>query len=83
MEDIKKKYRECDVLIIDDIQFIGGKAATDYWVMVVRPGRILFEVAGVPPQEAIEALRLASHKLSIPTKTVRRDQMAALAGGAG
>ena len=61
----------------------GGKAATDHWVMVVRPGRILFEVAGVPPLEAIEALRLAAHKLSVPTKTVRRDRMAALAGGAG
>jgi large subunit ribosomal protein L16 len=61
----------------------GGKAATEYWAMVVKPGRILFEVAGVPPTEAIEALRLASHKLSIPTKTVRRDRMAVLAGGAG
>jgi large subunit ribosomal protein L16 len=61
----------------------GGKAATDYWAAVVRPGRILFEVAGVPPQEAFEALRLASHKLPIRTKTVRRDQMAALAGGGG
>lgn len=61
----------------------GGKAATDYWVSVVKPGRILFEVAGVPPQEAIEALRLASRKLPIRTKTVRRDQMAALAGGGG
>lgn len=61
----------------------GGKAATEYWAAVVRPGRILFEVAGVPPQEAIEALRLASRKLPIRTKTVRRDQMAALAGGAG
>lgn len=61
----------------------GGKAATEYWAAVVRPGRILFEVAGVPPQEAIEALRLASRKLPIRTKTVRRDQMAALAGGVG
>jgi large subunit ribosomal protein L16 len=61
----------------------GGKAATDYWAAVVKPGRILFEVAGVPPQEAIDALRLASHKLPIRTKTVRRDQMAALAGGGG
>lgn len=60
----------------------GGKAATEYWAAVVRPGRILFEVAGVPPQEAVEALRLASRKLPIRTKTVRRDQMAALAGGA-
>ena len=61
----------------------GGKAAVDYWAAVVKPGRILFEVAGVPQQEAIEALRLAAHKLPIPTKTVLRDRMAVLAGGAG
>jgi large subunit ribosomal protein L16 len=61
----------------------GGKAAVDHWVAVVRPGRILFEVAGVPPQDAVDALELASHKLPIPTKTVHRNRMAALAGGAG
>ena len=61
----------------------GGKAGVDYWAAVVKPGRILFEVAGVPPQDAIEALRLASHKLPIPTKTVHRNRMAAIAGGAG
>ena len=61
----------------------GGKAAVDYWAAVVKPGRILFEVAGVPQQEAIDALRLAAHKLPIPTKTVLRDRMAVLAGGAG
>ena len=61
----------------------GGKAAVEYWAAVVKPGRILFEVAGVPQQEALEALRLAAHKLPIPTKTVLRDRMAVLAGGAG
>ena len=61
----------------------GGKAATDHWVAVVKTGRILFEVAGVPAQDAIEALRLASHKLPIPTKTVHRDRLAALSGGNG
>lgn len=61
----------------------GGKAAVDYWAAVVKPGRILFEVAGVPQQEAMEALRLASHKLPIATKTVHRDRMTVLAGGAG
>ena len=61
----------------------GGKAAVDYWGAVVKPGRILFEVAGVPQQEAIDALKLAAHKLPIPTKTVSRDRLAALAGGAG
>jgi large subunit ribosomal protein L16 len=61
----------------------GGKSGTDHWVAVVKPGRILFEVAGVPPQDAIEALRLASHKLPIPTKTVHRNRLAAAAGGTG
>ena len=61
----------------------GGKAAVEYWAAVVKPGRILFEVAGVPQEEAMEALRLASHKLPIPTKTVRRNRLAVLAGGAG
>ena len=55
----------------------GGKAAVDYWVAVVKPGRILFEVAGVPQEEAVQALRLASRKLPIPTKTVFRDRLAA------
>ena len=60
----------------------GGKAAVDHWVAVVKPGRILFEVAGVPTQDAIEALKLASHKLPIPTKTVHRNRIAT-ANGAG
>ena len=54
----------------------GGKAGVDYWVAVVRPGRILFEVAGVPQAEAVRALRLAGQKLPIPTKTVLRDRLA-------
>lgn len=61
----------------------GGKAAVDYWAAVVKPGRILFEVAGVPPQDAIAALQLASHKLPIPTKTVQRNRIAALTGVSG
>jgi large subunit ribosomal protein L16 len=55
----------------------GGKAATDYWVAVVKPGKILFEVAGVPHEEAVQALRLASRKLPVATKTVLRDRLAA------
>lgn len=55
----------------------GGKAAGDYWVAVVKPGRIMFEVAGVPHDEAVQALKLASRKLPIPTKTVVRDRLAA------
>ena len=61
----------------------GGKAAVDHWVAVVKPGRVMFEVAGVAPEEAREALRLASHKLPIPTKIVSRDFAAADSGQAG
>ena len=59
----------------------GGKAATDHWVAVVKPGRILFEVSGVKEDLAMEALRLASHKLPIATKAVRRDILAASGAG--
>ena len=59
----------------------GGKAANEYWAAVVKPGRILFEVGGVSEEQAIEALRLASNKLPIPTKTVRYDRVAAITGG--
>ena len=49
-----------------------GKGAPDQWVMVVKPGRILYEMEGVTEKEAREALRLAAHKLSIKTKVVKR-----------
>ena len=49
-----------------------GKGAPDQWVMVVKPGRILYEMEGVPEKEAREALRLAAHKLSIKTQFVKR-----------
>jgi len=49
-----------------------GKGAPEQWVMVVKPGRILYEMEGVPEKEAREALRLAAHKLSIKTKFVKR-----------
>jgi large subunit ribosomal protein L16 len=49
-----------------------GKGAPEYWVAVVKRGRILFEVDGVPKEAAQEALRLASHKLPIKTKFVTR-----------
>jgi len=49
-----------------------GKAAPEFWVAVVRPGRIMFEVSGVSKELAIEALSLASHKLPIKTKVVIR-----------
>ncbi|MBI3931824.1 MAG: 50S ribosomal protein L16 [Acidobacteria bacterium] len=49
-----------------------GKGAPDHWVMVVRPGRILYEMEGVPEKDAREALRLAAHKLSVRTRFVMR-----------
>ena len=50
-----------------------GKGAPDHWVAVVRPGRVLFEMEGVTPTEAKEAMRLASHKLGLITKFVMRE----------
>ncbi len=49
-----------------------GKGSPDYWVSVVKPGRVMFEIAGVPEETAREALRLASHKLPIKTKIVKK-----------
>ncbi|MGF1554563.1 large ribosomal subunit protein uL16, partial [Paucihalobacter sp.] len=47
-----------------------GKGAVEYWVAVVKPGRMLFEVAGVPMEVAKEALRLAAQKLPVKTKFI-------------
>lgn len=49
-----------------------GKGAVDHWVAVIKPGRVLFEMTGVPEEDAREALRLAAHKLPIKTQFVRR-----------
>lgn len=49
-----------------------GKGPVEYWVAVVRPGRVMFEMGGIPEEEAREALRLAAMKLPIKTKFVRR-----------
>jgi large subunit ribosomal protein L16 len=51
----------------------GGKGAVEFWAAVVRPGLMLFEVAGLTESEAREAMRLASHKLPIRTQFVRRE----------
>ena len=50
-----------------------GKGSPEYWVAVVKPGRVLFEIAGVPEEVAREALRLASHKLPLKTKFLKRE----------
>lgn len=57
-----------------------GKGALEYWVAVVKPGRVMFEIAGVPEETAREALRLAMHKLPLKCKIVSR---ADLEGGSG
>ncbi len=51
-----------------------GKGSPEFWVAVVKPGRILFEIAGVPEATAREAMRLASHKLPIHTKFIMRSE---------
>ena len=50
-----------------------GKGAVEYWVAVVKPGRVMFEVEGVTEEQAREAFRLAGHKLPIKTKFVQRE----------
>jgi large subunit ribosomal protein L16 len=51
-----------------------GKGSPEYWVSVVKPGRVMFEIAGVGDESAKEALRLASHKLPIRTKIVKKGE---------
>ncbi len=53
-----------------------GKGSPEYWVAVVKPGRILFEIAGVEEEVAREALRLCGHKLPVKTKFVKREKEA-------
>ena len=53
-----------------------GKGSPEYWVSVVKPGRVMFEIAGVSEEVAREALRLASHKLPIKTKVITRTEEA-------
>ncbi len=50
-----------------------GKGAPDHWIAVVKPGRVMFEIAGVPEETAREALRLAGHKLPVKCKIVQKE----------
>ena len=59
-----------------------GKGSPEYWVAVVRPGRVLFEIAGVPEETAREAMRLAMHKLPCKCKFVVKGQETATGGEA-
>ncbi len=51
-----------------------GKGAPEFWVAVVKPGRVMFEIAGVPEETAREAMRLAMHKLPVKCKFVKREE---------
>lgn len=59
-----------------DSRMGSGKGSPEYWVAVVKPGRVMFEIAGVSEEVAREALRLASHKLPIKTKVIARAEEA-------
>lgn len=58
-----------------------GKGSPEYWVAVVKPGRVMFEIGGVSEETAREAMRLASHKLPLKTKFVIKEGAASDAGG--
>ncbi|MEG6586982.1 50S ribosomal protein L16 [Dendrosporobacter sp. 1207_IL3150] len=58
-----------------------GKGSPEYWVAVVKPGRIMFEMDGVSEELAREAMRLAAHKLPIKTKFVKREETQDVEGG--
>ena len=55
-----------------DTRMGSGKGSVEFWVAVVKPGRVLFEMAGIPEDVAKEAMRLAGHKLPIKTKFVKK-----------
>jgi large subunit ribosomal protein L16 len=55
-----------------EVRMGSGKGAPEYWVAVVKPGRVMFEIAGVTEEQAREAIRLAGHKLPIKTKFVAK-----------
>ena len=59
-----------------------GKGSPEYWVAVVKPGRVLFEIAGVSEEVAREALRLASHKLPLKTKFLKKEDKNEVGGEA-
>ena len=53
-----------------------GKGAVEYWVVVIKPGTILFEISGVPHETAIQALRIAGYKLPIKTRILQKEEVA-------
>ncbi len=57
-----------------EVRMGSGKGSPEYWVAVVKPGRVMFELAGVPEETAREAMRLAAHKLPIKTKFITKKE---------
>ena len=64
-----------------DSRMGSGKGNPEYWVAVVKPGRVIFEIKGVPEADAREALRLAQHKLPLKTKIIARETAAKTSEG--
>ena len=64
-----------------DTRMGSGKGNPEFWVAVVKPGRVLFEIEGVSEPVAREALRLAGHKLPCKTKFIKKEEAAAVEGG--
>jgi large subunit ribosomal protein L16 len=58
-----------------EVRMGSGKGSPEHWVAVVKPGKIMFELAGVPEEVAREAMRLAMHKLPIKCKFVKREEV--------
>jgi large subunit ribosomal protein L16 len=58
-----------------EVRMGSGKGSVEHWVAIVKPGKIMFELAGVPEEVAREALRLAMHKLPIKCKVVKREEL--------
>ena len=56
-----------------EVRMGSGKGAPEYWVAVVKPGRVMFEIEGVTEEQAREAMRLAAHKLPVKTKFIIRE----------
>lgn len=65
-----------------EVRMGGGKGAPDHWVAVIKPGRVLFEIGGVPEKVAREAMRLASHKLPVATRFIQRETSESAGGTA-
>ena len=68
------KSTQIEAARVAETRMGSGKGTTEYWVAVVRPGRVMFEMAGVPEEVAKEALRLASHKLPCKCKVIARQE---------